>query len=148
MNRREFIGWVGVGGIATYLPVAIAACSTNTTETTQKTEKSTVRSDGFESVGTVMELSQDSVILNKKTTIGAVLVVRNPDNSEQLMAVNPKCTHAGCIVDWKADQRILVCPCHASNFAMDGKVLKGPATKPLATYEAKIEGNSVLVKVK
>ncbi|MHC5832041.1 MAG: ubiquinol-cytochrome c reductase iron-sulfur subunit, partial [Nostoc sp.] len=31
-------------------------------------------------------------------------------------------------------------------FGVDGKVQKGPATNPLKTYAAKIEGNSVVVK--
>lgn len=33
MNRREFLMWVGIGGLASSLPVALTACS-------PKTEKS------------------------------------------------------------------------------------------------------------
>ncbi|MCA1993680.1 MAG: Rieske 2Fe-2S domain-containing protein [Coleofasciculus sp. S288] len=69
-----------------------------------------------------------------------------PADTQKVIAVNPTCTHAGCSVAWDNDQQSFVCPCHDSKFASDGKVLRGPANKPLATYEAKLEGNSVLVK--
>ena len=94
-------------------------------------------------MGTVAQLSKTNQLLNKRSPVGAVLVVRtSPTN---LSAVNPTCTHAGCTVNWAAKSQKFVCPCHASEFGTDGKVLKGPASKPLKTYKAKVEGNSVLV---
>jgi cytochrome b6-f complex iron-sulfur subunit len=49
-------------------------------------------------------------------------------------------------VSWQAQAKKFVCPCHDAEYAVDGKVQKGPAEKPLKTYAAKIEGNSVVVK--
>ncbi|HBB31720.1 MAG TPA: cytochrome B6 [Cyanobacteria bacterium UBA8803] len=144
MNRREFLTWVGVGGLASYLPVAIAACSPKATQS--ESPASPVRTDGFQPVGTVAELGQKGQILNKEFSGGAVLVVQNPANPKAVTAVNPSCTHEGCTVTWQADQKQFVCPCHDSKFTLDGKVTQGPAKTPLVTYEAKLEGNSVLVK--
>ncbi len=62
-----------------------------------------------------------------------------------LIAVNSTCNHAGCAVNWEADQKSFVCPCHESKFAPDGKVLADPAKKALQTYTAKLEGGDVLV---
>lgn len=138
MNRRAFFNWVGVGWLASSLPIAIAACSSETTQA-----ESTSNKGGFKPVGTVAQLSKTNQLLNKKSPVGAVLVVRT--SSTNLSAVNPTCTHAGCTVNWAAKSQKFVCPCHASEFGTDGKVLKGPASKPLKTYKAKIEGNSVLV---
>ncbi|PMB52944.1 cytochrome B6 [Fischerella thermalis CCMEE 5201] len=138
MNRREFFGWVGLGAISTSLPVAIAACSSQSTPS--KLSNAPPRSDGFKAIGTVAELDQKGHILNQD-----VIIIRNPIENNSLIAVNSTCTHAGCAVNWEADQKSFVCPCHESKFAPDGKVLGGPATKPLQTYTAKLEGGDVLV---
>ncbi|WP_414753943.1 ubiquinol-cytochrome c reductase iron-sulfur subunit [Anabaena sp. CCY 9910] len=138
MNRREFFGWVGLGAISTSLPVAIAACSSQSSPS--KLSNAPPRSDGFKAIGTVAELDQKGHILNQD-----VIIIRNPTENKSLIAVNSTCTHAGCAVNWEADQKSFVCPCHESKFAPDGKVLGGPATKPLQTYTAKLEGGDVLV---
>jgi cytochrome b6-f complex iron-sulfur subunit len=152
MNRREFLTWVGIGGIASSLPVAIAACSPQNPPPASQTKQPaspiiTPRSDGFQSVGTVADLDSKGQILNPGFSAGSLLVLRNPADSKTLAAVNPTCTHKGCAVVWKTEEKLLLCPCHGSKFALNGKVISGVATKPLPTYEAKIEGNSVLVKV-
>lgn len=154
MDRRTFLGWVGVGWLASSLPVAIAACSSNkniesqaaTNNTATDTVASSPRSDRFVVVGTVADLTQKGQILNKRSAVGPVLVVRNSAASNQLVAVNPTCSHLGCTVDWKSQPSEFICTCHGSKFATNGTVVTGPADKPLKTYQAKIEGNSVLVR--
>lgn len=149
MDRRAFLTWVGVGWVASSFPVAIAACS-NTTESESadapvETASSPSRSDGFQSIGTTSDLESAGQILDKESTLGPLLVVRET-TSNTLAAVNPTCTHQACIVGWAADQKEFVCPCHGSKFDAKGAVKAGPATEPLSTYEVKIEENLVLVK--
>ncbi|MCP6760531.1 MAG: ubiquinol-cytochrome c reductase iron-sulfur subunit [Fischerella sp. CENA71] len=143
MNRREFIGWVGVGSLASSLPVVIAACSSQT-----KSESTTnpVRADGFQVVGKVTDLDKNGQLLNEEIAVGKVLVIKDSANTSNLIAVNPTCTHKGCIVGWNKGQNAFVCPCHGSKYASDGKVINGPADQPLSTYTAKVEDNEVLVK--
>ncbi|MGF1480136.1 MAG: ubiquinol-cytochrome c reductase iron-sulfur subunit [Cyanophyceae cyanobacterium] len=147
MNRREFLGWISVGMLASSLPVVLAACNSNTPEadteaaTTAEIDTS-VREDGFQAVGTVEELETDGSVIDK---MADVLVVRTSE--DELVAVNPLCTHQGCTVDWETDAAAFVCPCHGSKFGPTGEVLSGPAQKPLSSYEAKIEDNLVLAKV-
>lgn len=143
MNRREFLMWVGIGGLASSLPVAIAACSPQAKKA--EPSASSTRPDGFQSIGNVAELNQKGHI-SRELAAGPLLVISNPANSKTLSAVNPTCTHKGCTVEWKAAQKAFVCPCHGAKYSSDGKVLKGPAEKPLSTYQAKIEGDSILVK--
>ncbi len=150
MDRRKFIGWFSVGALASSLPVVIAACSSSNNQPLVQPEKPTtdkgVRKDGFQSVGTVQELTEKGSILDKKNLPKPVLVLHNP-SSNNLVAVNPTCTHQGCSVAWEADTKTLSCPCHGSKFNPDGSVLKGPATKPLESFTAKEENGLVLVKV-
>jgi cytochrome b6-f complex iron-sulfur subunit len=158
MDRRTFLGWVGIGAIASSLPVAIAASvnakegssvaasvpSTTASSVSTATGATTIaQSGGFVKVGTVAQLNQDGQISQTVSGIGPVLVV-NPNNN--LVAVNPTCTHKGCIVKWEAKDQKFDCPCHDAEFGIDGSVKDGPAKKPLKVYTAKIEGDSVLVK--
>ena len=55
-----------------------------------------------------------------------VVLVRD---AEGVYAVSRVCTHLGCIVHPSPSG--FDCPCHGSQFASDGAVIKGPAPKPL-----------------
>ncbi|AKJ30715.1 FAD dependent oxidoreductase [Caldimonas brevitalea] len=54
---------------------------------------------------------------------------RDPQGDVHL--VSPVCTHMKCIVRWNALETSWDCPCHGSRFAPDGRVLEGPAMRPL-----------------
>jgi cytochrome b6-f complex iron-sulfur subunit len=64
--------------------------------------------------------------------------------SGELRALSAKCTHAGCIVEWQGRDQIH-CPCHGSKFDATGKVLGGPATRPLSVFKARKQGDDALV---
>ena len=42
------------------------------------------------------------------------------------------CPHLGCSYAFDDGKQHFVCPCHGSEFALDGRVLHGPATSPLS----------------
>lgn len=58
-------------------------------------------------------------------------------------AVLLRCTHRGCQPDPEADR--LTCPCHGSEFAFDGRVLMGPADRPLERHSVEVQGDSLLI---
>jgi cytochrome b6-f complex iron-sulfur subunit len=62
---------------------------------------------------------------------------------EGLYAISTVCTHLGCIVKCAADG--FHCPCHGSQFAPDGTVVKGPAPKPLPWLSITKSGGDVYV---
>ena len=59
--------------------------------------------------------------------------------SGEIRAYSPTCTHLGCAYHWDTGKADFVCPCHASEFALDGTVLSGPAPRPLDRFETKVE---------
>ncbi|MEU6147427.1 Rieske (2Fe-2S) protein [Streptomyces sp. NPDC047081] len=70
------------------------------------------------------------------------VVVTQPKKDE-FKAFTAVCTHQGCTVSAVADGTIN-CPCHGSKFKVaDGSVAKGPAAKPLAEKQIKVDGNSI-----
>jgi menaquinol-cytochrome c reductase iron-sulfur subunit len=70
-------------------------------------------------------------------------VVKEPNN--QIVAFGPQCTHLGCAYHWEASSNKFMCPCHGSYFALDGKVLEGPAPRPLDRYVTKIENSRLQI---
>ncbi|MGY5115278.1 FAD-dependent oxidoreductase [Streptomyces sp. 900105755] len=57
------------------------------------------------------------------------------DESGRLQAVSAVCTHLGCLVAFNRAEQAWECPCHGSRFAPDGRILQGPAVKPLDKRE-------------
>jgi menaquinol-cytochrome c reductase iron-sulfur subunit len=79
-------------------------------------------------------------ILSEKTTAWAVKL----DNGRTI-AFAPQCTHLGCAYHWDDGKKQFLCPCHTSVFSIDGKVISGPAPRPLDRYDAKVENNKLMV---
>ncbi|GLV53769.1 hypothetical protein KDH_06200 [Dictyobacter sp. S3.2.2.5] len=64
----------------------------------------------------------------------------------QLVAYNRACTHQGVLVSYDALTHQLVCPRHNSHFdpQKTGKVLNGPATKPLKAVTIHVQSNGII----
>jgi cytochrome b6-f complex iron-sulfur subunit len=65
------------------------------------------------------------VTINKEQR---VWVVRN---EKGIYAFWSRCTHLGCTPNWFGAESRFRCPCHGSNFNLEGDVIAGPAPKPL-----------------
>ena len=65
------------------------------------------------------------------------------------VAFQDTCTHEECsLADGELDGRVIVCPCHASEFDLrTGDVLCPPALEPLPIYEARIEEGELQVRL-
>lgn len=53
---------------------------------------------------------------------------------EGLLAVHKVCTHLDCLLGWDEQNGRYLCPCHGSQFAVDGQVLSGPAERSLNRF--------------
>jgi cytochrome b6-f complex iron-sulfur subunit len=74
-----------------------------------------------------------------------VWMIRTPEGMYALIAI---CTHLGCTPNWFASEERFKCPCHGSNFLLDGTNVAGPAPVPLfrATIALDVTGNIIVDK--
>jgi len=61
------------------------------------------------------------------------------ESEDVVRVLDPTCTHKKCTVEYNMERKRIICPCHSSNFSLDGKVLNGPAEKPLQAFEANLD---------
>lgn len=65
-----------------------------------------------------------------------------------IVAYSAVCTHTGCdVFNWDEEKLRMACPCHESQFDIydGGRVVGGPAPRPLAMLPLEIAGGAVRV---
>ena len=139
-TRREFLGF----GLAA---VAASACSSCSQSGSRKPDAIAVRTEN-----TLRLSEEDSSKLIKSK---ASLLVQSQDGGDKIMLVHPGdgslyavsavCTHMGCLVNYDIKLGRLVCPCHNSEYGLEGRNIKGPAGRPLKTYNVRTENGSVII---
>jgi menaquinol-cytochrome c reductase iron-sulfur subunit len=58
--------------------------------------------------------------------VGSVYLIRN-SGEEKPIAFTAKCPHAGCFIGYKPGDDMFRCPCHTSEFKLDGARARGDA---------------------
>jgi len=79
-------------------------------------------------------------VISEKSTVWVV-----KQAAGQITAFAPQCTHLGCAYHWEEAKNEFVCPCHTSLFSIDGKVISGPAPRPLDRYQTRVENGRLLI---
>ncbi|MBT3265607.1 ubiquinol-cytochrome c reductase iron-sulfur subunit [Candidatus Poribacteria bacterium] len=69
-----------------------------------------------------------------------VFIIRDTTDFRAMSAV---CTHLGCVVE--QTETGFSCPCHGSEFDVDGKLLGGPAPRPLDWFRMSLAPDGQLV---
>ncbi len=87
---------------------------------------------------------RSSVLLLNKASSEKILVVR--DASGGYSAVSSTCTHLSCDVGYAAAVGRIVCPCHGSEYDLQGRNLKGPARRPLRRYTVRVQTDRIVVE--
>lgn len=80
----------------------------------------------------------------RETIIHDAWVVKH--SSSEVTVFSPICPHLGCHYDWHADGNKFICPCHGSVYSVTGRVLGGPAPRPLDTLPWRLEGDMLSVE--
>lgn len=57
------------------------------------------------------------------------------DEDNHVYAVDIRCPHLGCHLEWNPDERSWDCPCHGSRFDYKGNLISGPAQRNLVRFD-------------
>ena len=132
LSRRDFLGLASLGAIIISSLTVLMGLLRIPKPNVHYEESSRFKIGKPENfpVGTVKQLDDKNVFIFAK--------------SEGLHAISSVCTHLGCLVsltEWGFQ-----CPCHGSKYNTDGRVIAGPAPRPLQWLEIQesVDGNLVV----
>ncbi|MDZ7344750.1 MAG: Rieske 2Fe-2S domain-containing protein [candidate division KSB1 bacterium] len=87
----------------------------------------------------------NGVMFVRAPNLPIAIVVRNVEG-KGLIALSTICTHAGCEV--RVLPNSFQCPCHGSEYHVDGSVEEGPAPRPLQRFAVEETADQIFIKVK
>jgi Rieske Fe-S protein len=91
----------------------------------------------------VLASTSDVPVGGGKILIDKKIVITQP-HAGTFDAFTAVCTHQGCIVTTVSGGTIN-CPCHGSKYSIvNGSVVNGPASSPLAPVSIKVQGTSII----
>ena len=104
-------------------------------------------------------LYEGTALLQAKTKAATIIVRMKPDDITPcpgrenwgvngILCYSKICTHVGCPISlWEQQTHHLLCPCHQSTFdlADNGKVIFGPAARPLPQLPITVDSEGYLV---
>ncbi len=141
ISRRDFIKRSALGVV-----VGGTALSTINIETFAKTAaaKAVLKRSGDD---VIVKLSENASLDKTGGSVKVndeLMLIRKSES--EFIAVRTVCTHKGCDVELEGTK--FVCPCHGSEYTLEGKVTEGPAEKDLKTFETMFDSDKGTVTIK
>ena len=133
--RREFLAVLGAGAMA------IATLGTTVTAVRFLWPEVLFEQETRFAVGRPEEIAPGTVLVLAEQKVFIVHAAAG------FYALSATCTHLGCMTRYEKDNNRIFCPCHGSQFAVDGQVTGGPAPRPLPRLELAIERGRLVVDV-
>ena len=136
MNRRDFVQSLPVvpaGLLFGASALALSACG--------GMPYLAPRGSGNRLVVSAARVPEAGILLQRPGMENPVFV--HATEQGEYTALLVRCTHQGCQPDPVGDR--FICPCHGSEFDLEGAVLRGPAERSLARYRVTQDGEDVVV---
>lgn len=119
-----------VAGVAT--PV-LTACGRDRADATHGPVPAATRQTTILNVSSLAADGESMVTPSNGPDGASILIVRR--SAEEYVALSMQCTHEGCPINPPV-RGVIMCPCHGSQFDLNGQVRRGPAQYPLGRYES------------
>ena len=151
-SRRAFFRWmIGLAAsvIGLGLAVPLASYVISPALKRRKSEWAEVGPTDKLQMNAPEELEFDSTVKDgwkTDTARKAIWAVRQSE--DKIIVFSPICPHLGCGFRWNSEDHKFHCPCHGSVYAVDGKVLGGPAPRPLDVLPTKVQDGRLWVLYK
>lgn len=151
-SRRGFLAKalsIVTGGLATLTPVAAGVWAfldpLRRTKAAASflpvTELAAIPDDGVPRQFPVIADRVDAWTGFAAEPIGAVYL-RRSKGSETVEALSATCPHAGCFVEMEPTGKCFRCPCHNSEFTLDGGIVApSPSPRPMDALECRVAKN-------
>jgi nitrite reductase/ring-hydroxylating ferredoxin subunit len=89
--------------------------------------------------------AEGSLLIQPQGLADKILVIHGRDGG--LHAVSSICTHMGCDVRYDNDLGHIRCPCHGSQYGVDGHNIRGPAQRPLRQYAVRDSEGRIIISL-
>jgi cytochrome b6-f complex iron-sulfur subunit/menaquinol-cytochrome c reductase iron-sulfur subunit len=86
--------------------------------------------------------ARDAFTVTPAEMLGSVWLIRK---GAEVRALSSTCPHLGCAIDLSPDKKGFGCPCHTSNFALDGATQSGPSPRPMDSLATRVKDGWVEV---
>jgi len=151
-DRREFIK-------RSALTTAVVAAGTSLANRNAWAQDDKEQTYWIAELGKVKDLNEKEPVLVKaqfKDEEGTVVAEEKifvrwekiNQNTGRWVVLSAICQHLKCKVDFSSEEKKFICPCHGSQYDLEGKVLKRPTKKPLPDYSDMVEEDGGILKLK
>lgn len=143
MQRRTFVKMAG-GVTAGMCLGCMSGCGSDSDEAPQKTGEQADKGGMEVKLADYPQLSAPggwTVI--EKQDFPAMLIVHTEHG--QFAALSAKCTHMGALLQFDPAVKKIFCGLHHSEFDLTGQVQRGPASKQLAQYAVRQQGETLQI---
>lgn len=140
ISRREFLKKSAIG-------IAIGGTAFSSLNLESFTKSSTSTSVIISGDDLLIKLSENPSLSKPGGSLRVndeIMLIRKSET--EFIAVKTICTHKGCDVELEGNK--FVCPCHGSEYTIEGKLTEGPAKKDLTTYPVEFNSGEGVITIK
>lgn len=150
VSRRDFLGllagalaFVGVAIVSVpFLGVLFAQVQAGAKQTFHPVGQASDLKTGVPTSLTFTDVEQDAYL--RESVVRNVWAVKHA--SGDIVVYTPVCPHLGCQYSWDTLKARFACPCHASFWTIDGRLISGPAPRDLDTLPSEVQNGVLFVR--